>query len=143
MALNLLKTNDPAKSVILRSHARERGHQGRAAESLDSRAHENAGSLVRRGALAEGATQNRKKLRESAAKRLKSLERVILCAPPSSSLVEAGVRSGLGQRPADFEPKVVHRGLLAHGEVFALRLSFGLLGRARDVDGDLRLDLGM
>ena len=74
------------------------------------------------------------------------LARANLCATrirAISRLVEAGVGSGLGQRPADFEPEFVHRGLLAHREVFALRLSFGLLGRAGDVDGDLRLDLGM
>ncbi len=33
--------------------------------------------------------------------------------------------------------------MLAHAEVFALRLAFGLLGRAGDVDGDLQLDLRM
>jgi hypothetical protein len=61
------------------------------------------------------ATQRRKRLRESAAKRLKALARANMCARLRvSSLLEACVGSGLGQRPADFEPKVVHRGLLAH-----------------------------
>ena len=58
---------------------------------------------------------SRKRLRESAAKRLKALARANMCARLRvSSLLEACVGSGLGQRPADFEPKVVHRGLLAH-----------------------------
>src|SRR6185437_9167503 len=61
----------------------------------------------------------------------------------ASTPVEALARARLGQRLANLEPEVVHRGLLAHAQVLALRLALRLLGRAGDIDGDLRLDLGM
>ena len=74
-----------------------------------------------------------------------SQARDVASPAPRSRLTppEALAGAGFGQRLADFEAEIVHRGLLAHGEVLALRLTLGLLGRAGDVDRDIRLDLGM
>src|SRR5260370_38720990 len=57
--------------------------------------------------------------------------------------VETLAGTGFGERRAALEAQVVHRCLLAHGEILAPRLTFALFGRAGDVDGDLRLDFGM
>ena len=56
-------------------------------------------------------------------------------------LREALAGAGFGERLADLEAEIVHRGFLAHVEVLALGLALRLLGRARDVDRDVRLDL--
>ena len=71
------------------------------------------------------------------------LDRAGSATPPAHASLapEALAGAGFRQRPADFEAEVVHRGLLAHAQILALRLTFGLLGRPGDVDGDLRLDL--
>ena len=49
---------------------------------------------------------------------------------PPEALAGAGFR----QRLADFEAEIVHRGLLAHGQVLALGLPLRLFRRAGDVD---------
>ena len=56
---------------------------------------------------------------------------------------EALARARFGERLADLEAEIVHRGFLAHREVLALGLALGLFGRTGDVDRHLGLDFRM
>src|SRR5580698_5455340 len=68
-----------------------------------------------------------------------SAERELLFA------AEALAGAGLRQRLTNFEAEIVHRRLLAHRQIFALRLPLGLFLRAGDIDrhrgGDLRVKM--
>src|SRR5947209_20580272 len=55
----------------------------------------------------------------------------------------ARVAAGLGQRGADLEAEIVHRGLVARHQYFALELTLSFLRRAGDIDRHRYLDLGM
>ena len=54
-----------------------------------------------------------------------------------------GLPSEIGQGGADLETELVHRGFLANQHFLTLGLTLGLFGRARHVDRDLGLNLGV
>ena len=64
--------------------------------------------------------------------------KAIQAAPVASHF---SVGAGFGECSADFEAEIVEVELLAHRGHFAACLTFGFLGAAGHVDGDLGIDL--